>query len=662
MNIEIIRSIKSLSNNTKKSIYLIAVLSSLFHLWVNTIGVIPEIKRNAMHFIFMLLLGFFLYPGGKKEPGRYKRLDVLFIILTISCGGYLIFFENALHARNEVMILTDIIFAFISVIILFEATRRTAGITIPVISIIFISYALFLGKYFEGIWNFPGVTFTRLMYRMYFAPDGIFGSIATISSTFVILFVIFASFLLYSGAGEFIIKMALALMGKRVGGPAKIAIFASGIMGSISGSAVANTAATGSITIPMMKKVGFKPEFAAAVEASASTGGQILPPIMGAGAFIMSQWTGISYVKIAIIAFIPALLYYLTIAFYIHLRAKKRNLGVLKESELPSIGATLKEGWHFNLPVVILIVLLIYGFTPTFAAAIGIVCVIVASFVNKNTRMSFNSILDALALGSINMVTTGIILLCAGIIVEVIILTGLGLKLSMFITSMAGNSLFFTLILVALASTILGMGLPVTAAYIVLAVLAAPSILTLMNSHYIAQHFSIALEDALNPQIAQGLLSLVPKDVISSSLLAAHLSIFWFSQTSNVTPPVCLAAYSAAAIADGNPIKTGFKSLELSIGLYIIPFLFIYTPILFNGPLIYTIETIIAAAFGLLSLAACFEGYYLIILNKGSRFLFGLIGLLFLLPILICHTIAYTLFVLLSTLFLYQLKTKKHTV
>ena len=648
MNQNIIKSTKNLTNSTKKLIYLIAISSSIFHLWVNTYGVIPEIYRNAIHFIFMLLLGFLIYPISKKCPHKYSAIDLFFCLLVLYSGFYLIFFEEALHARNEVMVFSDIVAATVATFILFEATRRTIGLTIPILSVIFILYALYLGKFIEGIWNFPGVTYTRLAYRMYFAPDGIFGSIATISSTFVILFVIFASFLLYSGAGQFIINLAISLMGKRVGGPAKIAIVASGFMGMISGSAVANTAAVGSITIPLMKKVGFKPEFAAAVEASASTGGQILPPIMGAGAFIMSQWTGISYVNIALISFIPALLYFITIAMYIHFRAKKRNLGVLNDDQIPSLRQTLKDGWIFIIPFITLIILLIYGFTPTYAAAVGILSIIIVGFFNKKNPMKINILLDALALGSINMVTTGIILLCAGIIVEVIILTGLGLKLSMFITSISGNSLFITLLLVASTSTILGMGLPVTASYIVMAVLAAPSILTLMNGHYIAQHFNIPLQDALNPQIAQGLLSIIPKEIISSSLLAAHLAIFWFSQTSNITPPICLASYAAAAIAGANPLKTGFRSLELSKGLYIIPFLFIYTPILFTGPLVLTIETIIAAFFGLLCLAACFEGFYIKILTIYLRLIVGIIGILLLFPSLLYHLFGYIGFILLT--------------
>ncbi|MDY6821189.1 MAG: TRAP transporter fused permease subunit [Deferribacterota bacterium] len=658
MNIDIISAKKELPIIGKYIIYTVAVLSSLFHLWVNTIGVIPEIERNAIHYIFMLSLVFLMYPAFGKN--RFILFDYLCLLLVVAVGFYLLIFDEALHARNEVMVVSDVIFATAAVLILFEATRRAVGLTIPILSLIFISYALFLGDYFEGIWNFPGVTYTRLMYRMYFAPDGIFGSIATISSTFVILFVIFASFLLYSGAGSFIINLAMALMGKRVGGPAKIAVFASGIMGSISGSAVANTSATGSITIPLMKRVGFKAEFAAAVEAAASTGGQILPPIMGAGAFIMSQWTGISYVNIILVAFMPAILYYITIIFYVHLRAKKKSFAVLKDEEIPNIKDVLKDGWSFIIPIIILIGLLIYGYTPTFSAAVGIIAVVVCSYFNKNSRMGLHSILDALALGSLNMVTTGTILLCAGIVVEVIILTGLGLKFSMLISMLAGHSLIITLLLVALAATILGMGLPVTASYIVLAVLTAPSILALMNAGYLAAHFNISLQDALNPQVAQGLMHFIPENIKKSSLLAAHMAIFWFSQTSNVTPPICLASYAAAGIAKADPIKTGFISLALAKGLYIIPFLFIYTPILFTGPLFDSIETIILATIGLFSLAVLFEGYYITTLNTVYRLFFGLSGLLMLLPSFYYHIAGLCLFIIMTFILFSKKKATSH--
>jgi len=645
-------------------VYVVAVISSLFHLWVNTIGVMPEIQRNALHYSLLLFLGYIIYPIARRNINQIPKntidktelINYTFAILSVTAGLYLIFFENALHARNEVPTIMDMIFATLAIILLLEITRRTAGIVIPILSIFVLAYALFLGKYMSGLWNFPGIPLSRVLYRMYFAPDGIFGSIATISSTFVILFVIFASFLLQSGAGEFIIKLAVSLMGKRIGGPAKIAVFASGLMGSISGSAVANTVGTGSITIPLMKKVGFSSKFSAAVEASASTGGQIMPPIMGAGAFIMSQWTQIPYLKIAAVSIIPALIYFLTIIFFVHIRAKKIGLEPMKDEDIPKFRTVMKEGWNFIIPLAVLISFLAYGFTPTFSASMGIISVIISSWLNKKTRMGLKDIMDALALGSKNMVATGIILLCAGIVVGIVLLVGMGIKFSMLVSVISGNNLLITLLLIALASTVLGMGLPVTASYIVLAVLSAPTIVGLMMSDYMINNFGLTLEQARDPNIIQSMITLIPAHISSSATLSAHLLVFWYSQTANVTPPVCLAAYTAAGIAGSNPLKTGIESWKISAGIYIIPLLFIYTPILFSGNLWLSMESIIAATIGLLSFAILFEGFHIIQLNWFGRMLYGLSSLLLLWPHIETHLAGAGLFIVMT---LYQLAKQK---
>ncbi|PID74230.1 MAG: C4-dicarboxylate ABC transporter permease, partial [Desulfobacterales bacterium] len=551
---------KTLSPKTETLLYWTGVLMAIFHIWVNTVGVMPEIQRNAIHFGFVLFMGFLIFPFSYRTARALKWLDILLALLSVACALYLVFFEDALHARNEVPILADLIFAAISIVLMLEITRRTAGYIIPCLAITFLGYALWFGQYMGGMWQFPGVSVERMLYRMYFAPDGIFGTIATISSTFVFLFVLFAAFLLKSGAGDFIIKLSVAVMGKMIGGPAKMAVFASGLMGSISGSAVANTVGTGAITIPLMKRVGFSAKFAGGVEAAASTGGQLMPPIMGAGAFIMSQWTQIPYLKIVGVAIIPAMLYFLSVAFFVHLRAKKDGLGVMEDHEIPKLSEVIKEGWHFFIPLGVLIGLLMAGFTPTYSACAGIASIVVASWLNKNTRMGVKDVLDAFAKGSQGMVTTGVILLCSGIVIGVVLMVGAGIKFSIMISGIAQGSMMLTIILIALASLVLGMGLPVTASYIVLAVLAAPSL-----------------------------------EMLGASLIGAHMLIFWYSQDANVTPPVCLAAYSAAGISGSAPLATGVESWKLAKGLYIIPLLFIYTPILFQGSWFEVAEVSVAA-------------------------------------------------------------------
>ena len=593
-------------------IYWVGVAMALFHIWVNTIGIMPEIQRNALHFSFICFLGYLIYPFRKRHHKRWLPLDFALAVLSLAVGVYLVLFEDALHARNEVPNQVDLVFAAVAIVLMLEITRRTAGYIIPTIAVFFLGYALWFGRYFEGLWNFPGVTPVRMLYRMYFAPDGIFGTIATISSTFVFLFVLFAAFLLKSGAGDFIIRLSQALMGRMIGGPAKMAVFASGLMGSISGSAVANTVGTGSITIPLMRRVGFQPKFAGGVEAAASTGGQLMPPIMGAGAFIMSQWTQIPYLTIVGVAFIPAMLYFLSVTFFVHLRAKKLGLKPMKVEELPSIIEVLKEGWHFFIPIAVLMGLLMVGYTPTFSACAGIGAIIASSWLNKKSRMGFKDVLDAFALGGKNMVSTGVILLCSGIVVGVVLMVGAGIKFSIMISAISGGSLFLTIILVALASLVLGMGLPVTASYIVLAVLAAPSM-----------------------------------EMLGTSLIAAHLLIFWYSQDANVTPPVCLAAYSAAGISGSKPLETGVESWKLAKGLYLVPLLFVYTPILFEGPLWQVAETTITALLGLFTMAAVFEGYHLKQLSWFERAIFLAATVLLLWPSYTTHAVGVMIFVVL---------------
>ncbi len=609
---EVLAVQRKLSPFLTKVIYWMGVGMALFHLWVNTIGILPEIQRNALHFAFVVSMAFLIYPLSGRFARQTMGIDTVLSLVAVAAGVYLVLFEDALHARNQVPLLIDLVFAGIALVLMIEVTRRTAGYIIPTIAAAFLGYALWFGKYMGGMWNFPGVTIQRMLYRMYFAPDGIFGTIATISSTFVFLFVLFAAFLLKSGAGDFIIRLSVALMGRMIGGPAKMAVFASGLMGSISGSAVANTVGTGSITIPLMKKVGFKSKFAGGVEAAASTGGQLMPPIMGAGAFIMSQWTQIPYLTIVGVAFIPAAMYFLSVIFFVHLRARKMGLEPMKPDEIPKVSQVMKEGWNFFIPLIVLISLLMYGFTPTYSACAGIGAIVISSWFNKKSRMGLRDILDAFALGAKNMVTTGVILLCSGIVVGVVLLVGAGIKFSIMISTISGGSVLITIILIAIASLVLGMGLPVTASYIVLAVLAAPSL-----------------------------------EMLGTSLIAAHMLIFWYSQDANVTPPVCLAAYSASGIAGSKPLETGFESWKLAKGIYIIPLLFVYTPILFEGSIWEVLETSVTGLIGLYSLAVFFEGMQTVRLNWPMRLLFFATGILLLWPQIYTHAAGLALFAVL---------------
>lgn len=523
---------------------------ALFHIWANTFGNLSDLWRNCLHLGFLGLLGFVIYPGLKKR--RFKKslfkIDLLMGLLILSSSIYLILFEEALHQRNEVPVLSDLLFAGVAIILAIELTRRTSGYVIPILVVFLLSYVLWWGQYLESIFSIRSMSLSRVLYRMFFTDEGLFGIIATISSTYVFMFILFAAFLLKSGGGDFIIKVSRSLLNKIAGGPGLVAVMASGLMGTISGSAVANTVSTGSITIPMMKEAGFKSKFAAAVETASSTGGQLMPPIMGAGAFIMAQWTQLPYSTIIGAALLPAILFFASIAFSIYLEAKKQGIRKAVESSDEPASNIVREGIHFFIPVGILVGMLVAGFTPTYTAGFAIMAVVVTSWFSKSRRMGIRDIIDALFMGTRNMIPTGILLVTVGIIVGTINMTGVSITFSQLIVQWSGSSVLLALVLITGASLLLGMGLPVTAAYIMIAILTVPAL------------------------TAMGI-----------SILAAHMIIFWLSQDSNVTPPVCLAAFAASSIAGSRPMATGVASWKLAKGLYIMPLLFAYTGLISGG-------------------------------------------------------------------------------
>jgi TRAP transporter 4TM/12TM fusion protein len=514
-------------------------------------------------------------------------------LLVLTTSLYLVFFEDALHQRNEVPVLADLIFAGLAVLLALELARRTTGVVIPLLSLAAVTYILWWGNYISGVFHFRGLPLSRVLYRMYFTSEGMFGLTASISSTYVFLFILFGAFLLKSGAGDFIINLSRILTGRLTGGPALVAVLGSSLMGTISGSAVANVVSTGSITIPMMKRAGFKPRLAGAIEATASTGGQLMPPIMGAGAFVMAEYTQIPYTTIIAVSFLPAILYYAALGFSVVLEAKRDNIRGLTDDG-PTLKETLRDGGHFFIPLGVLLWMLVKGYTPTYAAGISIAAVVASSWLSKSHRMGPRKIYEALEAGTRNVLSTGILLVTAGLIIGAIFMTGASVTFSYLIVELSGGHLLPALILITLASLVLGMGLPVTAAYIMVAVLAAPA-LTQMGV----------------------------------TLLAAHLIIFWLSQDSNVTPPVCLAAFAGAAIAGSPPMATGFTAWRLAKALYIVPLLFAYTP-LPDGPFLEQIDTFVFGLLGFFTFAAGVTGYVSRPLNYTERsVLFALTFFLF---------------------------------
>lgn len=633
--------LRSFSGSADLALSVVCFLIAVGHIYVAFDPVLSELQRNGFHFAGFAALAAVLYPMWRGPTGKPAPilLDLGIGIAVAASAVWLTFAENAIYDRGVKLAPLDWIAVSVCIFGAIELTRRVAGVIIPILIILSLTYVAFWGKYIGGVFSFPGLSLETVAFRSIFGDDAMFGTIARISSTYVFLFIIFGAFLLRSGAGEFVINMARAVAGKLVGGPGIVAVIASGLTGTISGSAVANTASTGVITIPLMKRAGFQPKFAGGVEAAASTGGQLMPPIMGAGAFVMASFTQIPYETIVAVAALPALLYFLSVAFFVRIEARRNNLPPMPD-EGQTLGSAFKQGGaSFVIPICTLITLLVAGFTPTYAAVFGIVAVIGSSWLTRNP-MGPKAVFEAFVMGTKGMVLTAVLLCAVGLIVNVIATAGVGNTFSLMISSWAGGNILIALILIALASLILGMGLPVTAAYIVLATLSAPALSGMISDQFVitqlasgalpeaaravllfgvpeqadmlsrelTQSEAAALIQGLPLEIAAPLRDLVvPPAVATSALLSAHMIIFWLSQDSNVTPPVALAAFTAAAIAKAPAMATGVASWKLAKGLYIVPVLFAYTPFL-SGDWPAMIQIFIFAVFGVYALSAGLQG------------------------------------------------------
>lgn len=618
------------------------VLLSLLHIWFNTFATLSELWISVTHFAGFAVICALLYPPHRSlTNSRWALgLDICLALGAIACLIYLPLAEDALYQRGVKFVTADWVFAILAIVIVTELIRRTMGWFIPILIIVCLSYVVWWGKWATGIFHFPGLSLETLLYRSFYSSEGMFGPIARISWSFVFMFILFGAFLVRSGMGDYIINVARAAAGKVIGGPGFIAVIGSGLMGSVSGSSVANTVSTGVISIPLMRKAGFPARFAAGVEAAASTGGQLMPPVMGAGAFIMASYTQIPYVDIIAVSFMPALIYFLSVAFFVRIEAKRTGVQKITASE-HSLTQVLLSGWHNLIPLTVLVSLLIHGFTPTYAAGLSIISVVVASWFSKDYKMGVSEIVEALALGARNMATTAVLLVGIGLVVNVISTTGIGNTFSLMIDSWAQGDLLLMIGLIALASLVLGMGLPVTAAYIVLGTLSAPALYKLLAERQLIELlilgelpeqakaiFMLAAPDKLSlldapmsAEQAKQLLTLVPADFMATlleqslgietvalALLSAHLIIFWLSQDSNVTPPVCLTAFAAATIAKTPPMRTGLTAWKIAKGLYLVPLLIAYNGLV-SWSLMEVLQVGVFAIFGTYALIAAIEGY-----------------------------------------------------
>ena len=604
---------------------------ALFHIYCNVFASISELWLAAVHFGGFCALCALM----ANESDKLSRLSVGYWLnaslagLAIATSAYLILFENALYARETEYIATDYLFSFIAIGLAIGFTRRTTGWFMPILIVLSLSYILFLGRYIGGVFSFPGLSLETVLYRSFFTTEGMFGLTAQISSTFVFMFIIFGAFLLRSGAGDFIVRLAGCLAGRYTGGAGLVAVVGSGLMGSVSGSAVANTVSTGVITIPMMRESGFPAKFSAGVVAASSTGGALMPPVMGAGAFVLASYTQISYLTIIAASTLPALLYFLTVSYFVRIEAKRLGLTTVAAADTERLRDVMKGGWHFIIPMIVLVGFLVAGRTPTTAAAFAILSVIAASWLSA-TPMRADDVFDAVVDGVRTMVSTALLLVAVGIIINVVTTTGIGNAFSLMIVEWAQGSLFVTLVLVAPASLVLGMGLPVTASYIVLATLSAPLIYDLISQSALLDALITGIQAGDLPSNVVATLSLfggdplialqemplemkqlirqemLPAELLTGMLLSAHLIIFWLSQDSNVTPPVCLASFAAAGIAGTNPMATGLTSWKVAKGLYLVPILFAYSPII-SGSWPERIEIFIWSCMGLYAIAGVLQ-------------------------------------------------------
>lgn len=589
----------------------IAITFSVFQLYTAAFGVLDAMIQRSVHLAFGSCLIFLLYPASKKWPrNRIHWFDLLLAILAPFTTIYIVANYKELVLRAGTVTRIDLIVGILGIVLVLEAARRIVGLPITIVAICFILYALY-GRYIPGIMAHRGISLQRLVEHLFYTTEGIFGIPLGVSSTFVFLFILLGAFLERTGLGQLFIDIASALAGWAAGGPAKVAVFSSALMGMISGSSVANVVGTGTFTIPMMKKLGYKPEFAGAVEATASTGGQLMPPIMGAAAFLMAEFTGIAYSKIIISAAIPAVLYYFGVWMGVHWEAKKLGLRGLSKEELPKMKKILLERGHLLFPLVAIIYLLVTGFTPMKAALYAIVFSVASSLIRKSTRIKLSDIPAALEAGARGALSVVAATACAGIIIGVVTLTGIGLKLGTALVDLARGNLLITLFFTMLTSLVLGMGVPTTANYVITSTIAAPALLRLG----------------------------VP-------VLAAHMFAFYFGIIADVTPPVALAAMAGAGIARANPMKTGLNASKLAIAAFLVPYAFVLSPqlLLINvtNPL-QVLWPLFTCAVGLFVLSGGLAGYLMGNLSLWERFLYGLSGILLIDPGVITDLIGFGL-------------------
>ena len=559
---------------------VVLVIWAIFQVWANTFGTLGAVKLRTAHIMFLLPLALMLYPTYKKERRRRRMIpawDVLLIAAAVASFGYILWRYDAL-AKTGRLNDTDVLVGVVCLLIVFEAARRASG-NLAIIALIFLSYFAVWGRYVPGMFGTSAFTLKRVIKALVWDTNGILGTGAGVSATYIFVFVLFGSFLKHSGFSQLINDVALTLVGRSPGGPAKVAVIASALMGMINGSAIANVATTGTITIPLMKKTGYKKDFAAAVEAVASTGGQFTPPIMGAVGFVMAEFMAVSYMKVMLAAAIPAFLYYLALIYSVHLEARRLGLSGLSPENIPKAGRVLRERGHLLIPLIVLLALMFMGYTPLFAAIAAIFVTIPVSWLRNETRMNPSTILKATVEGSRSAIGVGVSCIIIGVIIGSVNMTSLGLNFGNLILKVVGEGqLFLGGLMVMVMSTILGMGVPGVAAYVIVYVVAVPVL-----------------------------------RATGATEMAANMFCLIYACLSNITPPVAMSSYVAAGIADSNMTKTSLIAMKLGVAGFILPFFFLNNPVLLYGStegvaLTETLRAFATSSVGVLALAAGLAG------------------------------------------------------
>jgi len=649
------------SFGSRHLVLLFALVFAIWHVLTNVYLTEPGQWQNAIHFAgFAFLASITISPWGKHAGKRWAwTFDVVYGLLVAGAALWVAWSETSLYERSLAVTgqgwqlnIIDWAAGLLLIFACIDLSRRVSGWVIPILIILSLSYILFLGTKLPGVFRSASLPIDDVLFRTLYNDEGMFGILANISVTNITLFMIFGGFLVVSGASNFVIEISKIVAGRIKGGAAFVAVLSSALTGTISGSAVANTASTGVITIPLMKSNGFRPQFAGGVEAAASTGGQLMPPIMGAGAFVMASYTSIPYGTIVAVSIIPAILYFLSVAFIVRIEALKYDAGAEIDLTVDK-GKMISGGLVFIIPLTVMIWLLMTGVTPSYAACWAIATLIVTSWITslaarfagqdlfKPVEMGPTRIAESLVSGIRSAILTAILLTAIGIMNNAIVTSGVGNGFSLMIAQWSQGSLALAIVLIGLASLVLGMGLPVTAAYIILAILTAPALAGLMSDGLIVEQLTNGVTDPakaglfflvdhpLVAKVATGMTNaeawelvrnipfeiavtirpvMVDQSVQTAYLLTAHLIIFWLSQDSNVTPPVCLAAFAAAGIAGSRPMATGFESWKIAKGLYIVPLLFAYTPLI-TGDLLEVLQVGFFALFGIYATNALIQWY-----------------------------------------------------